>query len=225
MQLFEKTSSTYTYLIADKKTREAILIDPVQETLQRDLNLLKEYNLELKYVLETHVHADHITSAKELKNQTGAQLVYSKSSNLECADVLLDENQTIEVGSIKIKGILTPGHTNGCITYNINNMLFTGDTLLINSCGRTDFQQGSPEKLYESITKLYQYEDNTIVYPAHNYQGIPYTTIGNQKQNNAFYKKDTKKEEFVEYMNSRELPLPKQIDVSVPKNQLCGDCE
>lgn len=229
-QLFEKTSSTYTYLLADKQTKRAILIDPVKETLQRDLNLLQELGFKLEYVLETHVHADHITSAKELREETGAKLVYGKPTGVECADVLLDEGEELQLDSVRLKTYLTPGHTSGDVTYALLDSnediqaIFSGDTLLINSCGRTDFQQGSPEDLYESLSKLYNLADETIVYPAHNYEGISYTTIGQQKRFNKFMKENTTKEEFIEAMNNRELPLPKKIKESVPANQDCGEC-
>lgn len=223
-QLFEKSSSTYTYIIADKKTMDAVIIDPVIETLQRDLDILKENNLNLKYILETHIHADHITSASKLKELTGAKLVYGKNTNLNCADLLLDEDEQLILDSLKIKAILTPGHTDGCTTYKIDNMLFTGDTLLINSCGRTDFQQGDSKKLFESISKLYKLEDSTIVYPAHNYEGITHTTIGLQKKFNNFLKLNTTQEEFIDAMNKRDLPLPKKIKESVPANINCGNC-
>ena len=225
-QLFEKISSTYTYLIGDKKTKNALLIDPVKQTYQRDLDLLKKLGFTLKYVVETHVHADHITSAKDFREETGAKIVYGKNTGVECGDILLEDEENLEMDSITLKAYSTPGHTSGDTSFELvgEGILFTGDTLLINSCGRTDFQQGSPEDLYESLSKLYKMSDETIIYPAHNYEGITYTTIGQEKQYNKFMREDTSKEEFIKAMNNRDLPLPKKIDESVPANKRCGEC-
>lgn len=222
-QLFEKESSTYTYLVADKRTKEAVLIDPVNIKLDRDLKLLEELGFNLKYVVETHVHADHITSASKLREKLGAKIVLGKLSQVDKADILLGENEKIKFGDFEIEAILTPGHTSGCTTFKLNNMLFTGDTLLVRSVGRTDFQQGDPELLYESIQKLYKLSDDTIVYPGHNYEGITKTSIEEEKKFNKFAKASLTKEEFVKLMNKRELPLPKKIKESVPANMVCGD--
>lgn len=221
-QLFEKESSTYTYIIADKITRNAIIIDPVIETFQRDLQILKQNNLNLYYVLETHIHADHISSAKKLKEIFGAKLVYGANTKLACADFLLKDKEILKLDSIVVETFLTPGHTDGCTTFKIGNLLFTGDTLLINSCGRTDFQQGSSKELYNSIKRLYELDENIIVYPAHNYEGIPFTTIGNEKKYNKFCKNDTLLEDFIEANNNRNLPLPKKIRESLIENINCG---
>lgn len=222
-QLFEKESSTYTYLLADKNTKEAIIIDPVRETMQRDLKLVEELGLKLLYILDTHIHADHITSSYHLSDITSARIVLGKNTSLDKADILLDEDEVLKFGDFEIKAILTPGHTNGCTTYNISNMLFTGDTLLIRSVGRTDFQQGDGAKLYDSIMKLYAFDDETIIYPGHNYDGILSSTIGEEKKFNNFIKSNTSKEEFVNAMNKRELPLPKKIDIAVPSNMILGE--
>lgn len=221
-QLFESESSTYTYLLADKETKEAVLIDPVKEMSERDITLLEELGLKLKYVLDTHVHADHVTASFDLREKTGAKIVEGKGTGVECADILLSDGETVEFGSFSIKAISTPGHTDGCTSYIIDGMVFTGDTMLIRSCGRTDFQQGSPENLFWSVQKLLTLPDDTVVYPGHDYNGFTSSTIGEEKSYNKFASiRD--KDKFKEAMNARELPLPKKIHYAVLSNQICGE--
>lgn len=222
-QLFEKESSTYTYLLADSDSKEAIIIDPVNLTLERDLRLIDELGLNLKYVLETHVHADHITSASRLREKLGAKIVVGKGSEVKKADILLEDGEKLNFGRFEVKALSTPGHTNGCSTYVVNDMLFTGDALLIRSVGRTDFQQGSSQKLYESIKKLYQFPDDTIIFPSHNYSGLSKSSIGEEKKYNAFAREEVSKEEFSDMMKRRNLPLPQKIKESVPANMNCGE--
>lgn len=222
-QLFDSESSTYTYLLGDRDSGDAIIIDPVKSKVRRDLTLIKELGLNLKLILDTHVHADHVTGSYDLRQETGAKIVLSKESGASGADIYVSDKDKLKFGSFDIDVILTPGHTNGCTTYNIENMLFTGDTLLVRSCGRTDFQQGSAEVLYDSIMKLFEFEDTTIVYPGHNYEGITSSSIGEEKAYNKFIGSNKSKEEFVEAMNNRELPLPKFIKIAVPSNLILGE--
>lgn len=223
-QLFEKESSTYTYLLADKGTKEAIIIDPVKETVERDHKLIEELGLSLKYILDTHVHADHVTASNDLRKLTKAQVIQGINTKVTCADKLVGEGEVIEFGQFSLKAIETPGHTNGCTSYYLEQeeMVFTGDTLLIRSCGRTDFQQGSSERLYESIQKLFSLPDTTLVMPAHNYIGLTISSIKEEMQFNEFANTSTPKEKFVEKLDNLQLSLPKKIHIAVPSNMVCG---
>lgn len=222
-QLFEAESSTYTYIIADKQTREAAIIDPVIETIERDLKLISELDLKLKYVLDTHIHADHVTAAGEIRHRTKAQTAVSKGSEVNCADILLLDGEELSLGAKKIKVISTPGHTNSCLTYLFEGLLFTGDALLIRGCGRTDFQQGSSENLFKSVReKLFTFPEDTIVYPAHDYRGQTATTIGLEKNFNPRLNLGVTLEEFKKIMSEMKLANPKKIHEAVPANLACG---
>jgi sulfur dioxygenase len=222
-QLYESVSSTYTYLIADKKTGEAALIDTVLEMVERDLKLVSELGLKLKYVLDTHIHADHITGAGEIRKRVGAKTAVSKNANVDCVDLQLEDGQELSLGASKIKAIATPGHTDTCMTYAFADMLFTGDALLIRGCGRTDFQQGSSDRLFESVrTKLFSYPDDTKVYPGHDYKGQTSTSIGVEKMHNARLKETITKEQFNKIMSELKLDHPKKIKEAVPANMACG---
>lgn len=222
-QMFEHESSTYTYLIFDPISKEGIIIDPVLETLERDLNLINELNVKLKYVLDTHLHADHVTGAGKLRQATGAKTAIGEHAQVACVDIHLKNEQELTFGPFSIKAISTPGHTNGCTSYIFQNMVFTGDTLLIRGNGRTDFQEGSAEKLYFSITeKLFTLPRETIVYPAHNYVGLSASSIGEEIDLNPRIGNGKKLEEFVVIMNNLDLPKPKKINLAVPANQKCG---
>lgn len=222
-QLFDYDTWTYTYLIADPKTKEAALIDTVKEQVQRDLRLLNDLGLHLKFILETHVHADHITGADEIRHATGAKGVVGRHTNVSCADIRLDDGDQIQLGSFQIKALATPGHTNGCMSYLVEDRIFTGDALLIRGTGRTDFQQGSPETLYESITqKLFSLPDETLVYPAHDYKGLTVSSIGEEKKFNPRVGGEKSKEEFIEIMTNLKLAMPKKIQFAVPANLACG---
>jgi sulfur dioxygenase len=221
--LFEKKSSTYTYLLADSNTKEAIIIDAVDETQQRDIGLIEELGLDLKYIVETHVHADHITSSCPLKQKfTNAKIVLGAPNPVACADILIKEGESLNFGSYQMLAMTTPGHTDGCMSYVVDDKVFTGDALLIRSCGRCDFQGGSAEKLFDSIQKIFTLPDETYVYPAHDYGGRTVSSIEEEKQFNAMIGKDVDKEEFVRRVNAMDLSLPAKIHVAVPANQVCG---
>ncbi len=223
-QLFDAESSTYTYLLADEHTREAVLIDTVREQADRDLKLVNELGLQLVYVLDTHTHADHITAAGTIRERIGARTVAGRSA-APCADVHVRHGETLRVGAIEIKVLETPGHTDDSVSYYVGGatgMVFTGDALLIRAAGRTDFQNGSAHALYESLTKvLFALPDETLVYPAHDYKGMTVTTVAEEKLWNARVA-NRSHDEFVQVMGSLHLPAPKQIDVAVPANRACG---
>ncbi|MFT5713466.1 MAG: sulfur dioxygenase, partial [Glaciecola sp.] len=164
-QLFDQESFTYSYLLADPNSKEGLLIDPVKEQIERDLTLIAELGIKLKYVLDTHIHADHITGSGLIRERIkGVQTVLSEGSHVHCANLILSNGDELSCGSLKLKALATPGHTSGCMSYYIDGMVFTGDTLLIRGCGRTDFQQGSPEQLYNSVRqKLFTLPDCTLV--------------------------------------------------------------
>lgn len=222
-QLFEKESSTYTYLLADPKTHEAVIIDPVVEMVDRDMQLLNELGLTLKYVLDTHVHADHITASGELRKRTGAKACISSAYDLSCADLHLEDGQELAFGNFIIKAFHTPGHTSGCLSYKILNMIFTGDALLVRGCGRTDFQEGSADKLFTSVReKLFDLAEDTIVFPAHDYKGFTKTSIGLEKKFNPRLNLTISKDQFIDIMGSLKLAYPKKIQEAVPANMQCG---
>lgn len=222
-QLFDQASCTFTYLLIDATSKEAVMIDPVDTHLSEYLALIKQYGLTLKFVLETHAHADHITSAGDLCKQTGAQAATPVHCHITPAEIQLVDGQTLRFGaSQEILAIHTPGHTAGSMTFYWNHQLFTGDTLLINGCGRTDFQSGDARALYHSIThKLYRYPDNTIVYPGHDYQGKTSSTIGHEKAYNPRLAGKSIAE-FETMMQALNLPKPKMIEVAVPANLKLG---
>lgn len=221
--LFEKQSSTYTYLLADSQTKEAIIIDAVDETQQRDIGLIEELGLNLKYIIETHVHADHITSSCPLKQKfKNAKIVLGKANSIACADILINDGDVLEFGSYSIKALSTPGHTDGCMSYVVGDKVFTGDALLIRSCGRCDFQGGSAAKLFDSISRLFTLPDDTYVYPAHDYGGRTVSSIWEEKAFNEMIGGGVDKAEFVRRVESMKLSLPAKIHVAVPANQVCG---
>lgn len=222
-QLFDYTTWTYTYVVFDGHSGEGILIDGVKEQIDRDRSIISELGVELKYILDTHVHADHITSSGLLRQESNAKVVLGQGTEVECADILLKDGESIQFGAYSVKAIATPGHTSGCTSYYVEGMVFTGDALLIRGCGRTDFQQGNPEKLYESITqKLFTLPDETLVYPAHDYKGRMVSSIGEEKRYNPRAGQGKSKGEFVEIMNNLNLAKPKKIEEAVPANLTCG---
>lgn len=224
-QFFELESSTYTYLLADKESKEGVLIDSVLETVERDLQFIRELEINLVYLLETHVHADHVTGASKIRKALDGKpkIGVSAAAKLECCDVHLKEGQKLNFGKHEIQVIATPGHTDSCLSYLIGDRVFTGDALLIHGCGRTDFQQGSATKLYNSVTKkLFELPDNIRVYPAHDYQGRCASTIGLEKKYNLRLGSGKSLEDFTKIMDELNLAKPKKIDIAVPANMKCG---
>ncbi|XP_072930435.1 persulfide dioxygenase ETHE1, mitochondrial [Epargyreus clarus] len=222
-QLFDTVSSTYTYLLGDMKTRDAVLIDPVLEHAERDATLVKDLGFKLVYAMNTHMHADHVTGTGKLKSiLPGTKSVIGKSSGAQ-ADVYVDDGEVVRFGGYELLAKSTPGHTNGCLTYicHDQSMAFTGDALLIRGCGRTDFQEGSSEKLYESVhTKIFTLPDHYTLYPAHDYKGQTATTVWEEKKYNPRLTKSLK--EFIHIMDTLNLPYPKMIDKALPANRVCG---
>ena len=227
-QLFDQQSSTYTYLLADPGTREAVLIDPVFEQARRDAALLAELGLKLAWTLETHVHADHVTAAWLHRQRLGSRIAISQASGAQGADRLLSPGDRIAFGTRALEARATPGHTNGCLTYVLDDrsMAFTGDALLIRGCGRTDFQQGSPHTLFRSVREqVFSLPDACLVYPAHDYRGLTASSVGEEKRYNPRLGGEIQEEDFAGYMNHLGLPHPKQMDVAVPANLQCGRVE
>jgi len=226
-QLFDEDSYTYTYLIADQRTRHAALIDPVADKTDMYLNLLRELSLDLKLALDTHVHADHITGLGRLRDLTQCKTYLGNEGAINCADNHLSDQQVIPLGKLDINVIYTPGHTDDSYTFLVMDhdqyYAFTGDTLLIRGSGRTDFQNGDPTMLYDSLhEKLMTLPENTWVYPAHDYKGMTLSTIGEEKRHNPRILMRDKKV-FTEFMNNLDLPDPKWMDIAVPANQSCGN--
>ncbi|KAJ3027198.1 UNVERIFIED_CONTAM: Ethylmalonic encephalopathy 1 [Siphonaria sp. JEL0065] len=227
-QLFASESSTYTYLLADREhPNDAVLIDPVEECVDRDSKLIAELGLSLKYGINTHCHADHITGTHLLRSKFPEMKSAISEHAGSKADVHLTDGQTIAIGKYSIECRATPGHTDGCMSYvlfdqnKIPLSVFTGDALLVRGCGRTDFQQGSPTLLYKSVhTRLFTLPDDVQVYPAHDYKGNTSSSIGEEKRHNLRLTKPL--EQFVTIMDTLNLPKPKWIDVAVPANIACG---
>jgi len=224
-QLFEPMSSTYTYLIGCEKTGKALLIDPVLPTWRRDLDELNKLGLKLVCTLDTHIHADHITAARKLKQETGSCIAFPACDRLPCADTGIEEGRPLELGSIRLDPLFTPGHTDGHHAYRVGDRVFTGDALLIDGCGRTDFQNGDAPTLYHSVhEKLFVLPEETLVYPAHDYAGRRVSSIGQEKWRNPRLGGDKPLAEFVRIMRELELAYPKFIDYAVPGNRQCGVC-
>jgi len=224
-QLFDPQSSTYTYLLADSATREALLIDPVFEHARRDGALIEELGLKLKYTLETHVHADHVTGAWLLKRRFGSAIALSKDGEAQGADRYLADGDKVEFGRCALEVRATPGHTSGCVTYVLDDrsMAFTGDALLIRGCGRTDFQGGDARRLFRSVRdKVFSLPDACLLYPGHDYRGLTASSVAEERMYNPRLAETIGEGDFVGYMTHLGLAHPKQMAVAVPANLRCG---
>lgn len=222
-QLFEKDTSTYTYLLGCDRTRRAVLIDPVASEVDTYIRLLQELELQLLYTLETHVHADHITGSGLLREKLGSKSVVHRDAGAMCADLLVTDGVRLQIGDIEIEVRHTPGHTSGCVSYVLSDRVFTGDALLIGGCGRTDFQQGNAGQLYDSIHhQLFSLPPDTLVYPGHDYQGNTVSTIKQEMAKNPRLGEGKSRKAFVEIMDHLNLAYPKYIDQALPANQACG---
>lgn len=222
-QFFEPDTSTFTYLLACEKTKQAVLIDTVESEVPIYLKELEAQGLKLVYTLETHVHADHVTGADTLRQKLGSKSVVHRDAGAMCGDLLVTDGVHIIVGTIDLEVRYTPGHTNGCISFFAGDRIFTGDSLLIGGCGRTDFQQGNSGQLYDSIqNQIFSLPDEVIVYPGHDYNGNTQSTVGEERKNNKRLGGGKSREEFIQIMSELKLAYPKYIDVALPANQACG---
>jgi glyoxylase-like metal-dependent hydrolase (beta-lactamase superfamily II) len=224
-QLFEPQSSAYTYLIACERSREAALIDPVLETVERDVQLLESLDLTLRLTIETHIHADHVTGAWRLRERTGCRCAIPEKSGAEYVDLPVREGEPIRVGALDVQPLYTPGHTDDHHSYFLDGggRVFTGDVLLIDGCGRTDFQNGDAATLYRSVhEKIFSLPPDTLVYPGHDYQQRHVSSVGQERERNPRLGGGRSIEEFVALMAALNLPRPKKMDVAVPANRVCG---
>ena len=217
-QLFDTKSSTYTYVISSGEGREALIIDPVIEHTDEYLKILEKLKLKLVKVIDTHIHADHITALNELNKRTSCTRIMGENSKSEVIDLKIKDNEKINIENIELKAMYTPGHTDCSYSYLMKDRVFTGDTLLINGTGRTDFQNGSSYDAYDSLfNKLLKLPENTLVYPAHDYNGKKFSTIEKEKNNNPRLQVGSK-EQYAEIMDNLNLANPKMMDVAVPAN-------
>jgi sulfur dioxygenase len=222
-QYFEPVSSTYTYLIACERTKEAVLVDPVASEIKFYEERLAELDLTLRYTAETHVHADHVTGAALLRDRLRSKSVVHKDGGALCADVLVGDQDILQVGDVTLKILATPGHTNGCVSYHLGDRVLTGDALLIGGCGRTDFQRGDAGRLYDSIhTQLFSLPPDTLIYPGHDYHGNTVSTVRQERNKNERLGGGKTRDEFIALMQHLHLPYPKAIDRALPANQACG---
>ena len=228
-QLFEPESSTYTYLLGCADTGQCLLLDPVVESLERDLEAVRQLGLTLAMTLETHIHADHVSSACRLRALTGCKVAYPAMDGLDCADVAVTEERPLSVGSITLQPLFTPGHTDFHHSYLLESgspsRIFTGDALLIDGCGRTDFQNGNAETLYRSVQeKIFTLPDDTLVYPAHDYKHRHVSTVAQERERNPRLGGEKGVQDFVSIMANLDLPYPEKMDIAVPANLRCGAC-
>jgi len=228
-QLFEIISCSYSYLLACPDTGVCAIIDPVIDTVERDLQVLQSLGLTLTYTIDTHIHADHLTGALKLKHLTGSRICGPAMDQLPCTDIGLREGKPLLIGSIELWPLFTPGHTATHHGYRVDDgtltLLFSGDALLIDACGRTDFQGGDAATLYRSIqAKLFTLPDETLVYPGHDYEGRFVSSIAQEKVRNPRLKDHQSLEAFVAIMNGLNLPYPRKMEFAVPGNQRCGQC-
>ena len=221
-QLFERESSTYTYLIARRSGGEALLIDPVKEEVPRYLQLIEELDLRLVFALDTHVHADHVTGLGDLREHTRCATLMGAQSRAECVSRTVGDGEIIDVDGLELRALYTPGHTDDSYSFVMKGRVFTGDTLLIRGTGRTDFQNGDPHAQYESLFgKLLRLPEETLVYPAHDYKGWTVSTIGEERAHNPRLQVASEKD-YVAQMQALVLPNPRLMDVAVPANLVCG---
>ena len=221
-QVFDKKTSTYTYLIASAIGREALIVDPVLDNINEYISLLNELDLKLVKVIDTHIHADHITGASKLKNQTSCTTIMGEQTPANAVDLKVKDEEIIKLDQIEIKALYTPGHTSDSFSFLMNDYLFSGDTLLINGTGRTDFQNGSAKDAYNSIfNKLLKLPEKTLLYPAHDYNGEKVSSIGKEKKFNPRLQVSSENE-YAEIMNNLNLPEPKMMDVNVARNIKLG---
>jgi len=217
-QIFDKKSSTYTYLIASAKGREALIIDPVIENVSGYINLLKDLDLKLVKVIDTHIHADHVTGASKLKDITKCSTIMGDHTPAESVEIKVKDDEYINLDNLKIRAMYTPGHTSDSYSFLMNNYLFSGDTLLINGTGRTDFQNGNAKDAYNSIfNRLLKLPDETLLYPAHDYKGEKVSTIGKEKKQNPRLQVNSI-DEYVDIMNKLDLKKPTELETNVARN-------
>ena len=221
-QVFDTKSSTYTYLIASAKGREAIMIDPVLDNIEEYISLLNEFDLKLVKVIDTHIHADHITGASALRDQTKCVTIMGDQTPADAVEIKVKDEEIIKLDQLEIKALHTPGHTSDSFSFLMNDHLFSGDTLLINGTGRTDFQNGSAKDAYNSIfNRLLKLPEETLLYPGHDYNGKKVSSIGNEKKFNPRLQ-ITSENEYIEIMNNLNLPEPKLMDINVARNIKLG---
>ena len=221
-QLFDTKSSTYTYLISSGQGREALIIDPVLENINEYINVLKELNLKLVKVIDTHIHADHVTGASKLKDITKCSTIMGDHTPADAVEIKVKDEEIIKLDNLEIKALYTPGHTSDSFSFLMNDHLFSGDTLLINGTGRTDFQNGSSKDAYDSIfNKLLKLPNETLLYPAHDYNGKKVSTLGKEKKFNPRLQVNSV-DEYIEMMNNLNLKKPNQIDFNVASNLKLG---
>jgi glyoxylase-like metal-dependent hydrolase (beta-lactamase superfamily II) len=224
-QLFDPETSTYSYLLADPDSRDAALIDGVAEQFERDCALLRELELQLRFTIETHLHADHVSSSGRMREALGCAIAVSAAAGVENADRELHDGDALQIGSLRLVGRATPGHTSGCMTYLLSaaGMAFTGDALLIRGCGRTDFQQGNPHTLFRSVReRILALPAATLLYPGHDYKGRTVTTVAEERRFNPRLGLGRSEAEFAELMGKLNLAYPKKLDIAVPANQRSG---
>ncbi|MCP5058591.1 MAG: MBL fold metallo-hydrolase [bacterium] len=224
-QLFDPETSTYSYLLADEASRQAVLIDSVLEQLERDVLLIRELGLALRFAVETHVHADHVTASGRLREQLGAQVAVCAAAGVANADVALEDGAQLRIGALELEARRTPGHTAGCMTYacHAEGMAFTGDALLVRGCGRTDFQEGDPHTLFRSVhEQIFSLPAETLLYPGHDYRGRTVTTVAEERGFSPRLRDGTSEEAFVEIMNGLDLAYPRKIKQAVPANLASG---
>ena len=221
-QLFDRSSSTYTYLLAERTGGEALLIDPVLDNIAQYVRLIDELDLKLVKAVDTHIHADHITALGALREQTGCATAMGATTRSECVSVQFHEGEKLSADNLHLDVIYTPGHTDDSYSFLLPDRVFTGDTLLIRGTGRTDFQNGDPAAQYDSLfNKLLRLPEDTLVYPAHDYNGMTVSTIGEEKHHNPRLQVRSR-QAYVELMNGLELDDPKMMDIAIPANRACG---